>query len=152
MKYMNKHVMCLYILFGLILFICLYNNIAINHQLCKDGFRDYSVSKSSDIDVIPNDASGKLTSNQGFHYSPLTTSFGTTFSKVSNNSVITRPYDGIDTWTHSFNEGLRLYNKKGIIRDNLTKEQLVNMPTYPTTITATGLFYNTGPTPSNAPL
>ena len=31
-----------------------------------------------------------------------------------------------------------------------SEEQIKELPTYPTTVTATGLFYNTGPTPSNA--
>ena len=102
--------------------------------------------------VTPYEDSGKLSSNQGLHYSSLTNGYGTTFAPVSINNEITVPYEGLDMWKHSFNEGLKLYNKKRAYNHGPTEEQLIELPTYPTTITATGLFYNTGPTPSNATL
>jgi hypothetical protein len=95
--------------------------------------------------------SGKLSSNQGLHYSSLTTGYGTTFEKIVPVQQ-KRPYEGYDIWTQSFNEGLRLYNKKRTDNYGPTEKQIIELPTYPTTITATGLFYNTGPTPSNAVL
>ena len=80
------------------------------------------------------------------------------FSQIypgSKNSQIKRPYEGIDLWEGSFNKGLELYNKKREIEDKYSNDintfDSINYKIkYPTTISATGLFYETTPLASNA--
>lgn len=115
-------------------------------------------------DVEPYDATGKLTQNQGLQYSPLTTGYNNHnigFAKLDENSndrTVTKGYQGPDLWSKSFNEGLRLYNKKRESADkygyNLdfgfnTKTTQME-PKYPLQISATGEFYETTPPASNS--
>jgi hypothetical protein len=104
-------------------------------------------------EVSSYEDSGKLSSNQGLHYSSLTNGYGLTFAPVDKNTQdddMMRPYEGLDMWTHSFNAGLKIYNNKRTYGHSPSEEQNVELPIYPTTVSATGLFYNTGPSPSNA--
>jgi len=119
-------------------------------------------------DVAPYDNGGKLGQNLGLQYSPLTTGYNNhsiDFAEAypdSKNSQINRPYQGVDLWTKSFNQGLDFYNKKrasydkyseGInqtIIDSANDNMYTREPKYPTTISATGQFYETTPPASNA--
>lgn len=122
-------------------------------------------------DVEPYDDAGKL-GQSGLQYSKLTTGYNNhnaDFSQIYTNSKdaeLKVPYQGVDIWTKSFNEGLNLYNKRresaekysqGITNQIplATKNKLnpiKNEPNYPMRISATGEFYETTPLPSNATL
>jgi hypothetical protein len=107
-------------------------------------------------DIPGYEDSGKLGQNQGLTYSELTTGYqnhGMDFAEVypgSKASEIVPSYLGVDTWTPSFNTGLKLYNENREFSHGPADDEKAFIPKYPTTVTATGLFYNTGPTPSNA--
>ena len=122
------------------------------------------LSSCATKEVAPYDNGGKLTQNEGLQYSPLTTGYdnhGMDFEEVypgSKEAQIIKPYLGVDTWTRTFNEGLKIYNNKQEQYDYF-KQELVNKaygkipsdePKYPTTISATGTFYETTPPASNA--
>ena len=107
----------------------------------------------SNTDVIPMDDAGKLTWNQPPQYSKLTSDIGSRASPStpgSLNEEITRPYDGYDKWTKSFNYGLELAEEKLIYEYSPAPEEYRSMPTYPVTRSVTGLFYDMGPTAANA--
>ena len=123
-------------------------------------------------EVSPYDATGKLGQNQGLQYSPLTTGYNNhnaDFAEIyegSKDNQIKKPYQGLDLWTDSFNKGLQLYNRKRKIADKYSEgvsQQIEDdepdmTPSkinfyemrYPMRISATGLFYETTPPPSNA--
>lgn len=119
----------------------------------------------------PYDDAGKLGINQGLQYSYLTTGYddhGMDFSQAFPNSInaqIQQPYRGVDKWTESFNKGLNYYNKTresydkygegrapDFFYDEPTGTGLATIaaPNYPTTISATGQFYETTPPASNS--
>jgi hypothetical protein len=118
-------------------------------------------------DVEPYDDGGKLGQNQ-LQYSPLTTGYNNhrqNFEEAypgSKESQLKRTYNGEDNWTKSFNEGLGLYNKRQESRDkyNIGESDSTDIPDdsklshyepkYPTTISATGMFYQTTPPASNS--
>jgi hypothetical protein len=104
-------------------------------------------------EVSPLDDAGKLTWGQTPQYSTLTSDIGSRATNAkpgSLNEEIIRPYEGYDKWTKSFNYGLDLAEKKLLYRYSPAPEEYRSMPTYPVTRTATGLFYDTGPTAANA--
>ena len=125
-------------------------------------------SKCITKEVFPYDATGKLGQNQGLQYSPLTTGYNNhnaDFAQIYEGSKYAQlqvPYQGLDNWTDSFNKGLELYNKKRKIADKYNEVIIDDIPIfstskldyyenkYPTTISATGLFYETTPPASNA--
>jgi hypothetical protein len=123
---------------------------------CK-GCKPQSQHDLANMKVEPYDATGKLGQNMGLQYSPLTTGYNNNsinFEEVypgSKDAQIKPVYQGVDTWTKSFNEGLDLYNKKQEVYDKYNKvlidDAIGKLPvyksSYPTTITATGQFYNT---------
>jgi hypothetical protein len=133
---------------------------------CNPGPTPMPKYETAEID--PYDNGGKLGQNQGLQYSPLTTGYDNhniDFAEVypgSKDAQIKRPYQGVDLWTKSFNTGLQLYNKKreshdkydqGIsqnIIDSSSGKPYGKAPNYPTTITATGQFYDTLPPASNS--
>lgn len=104
----------------------------------------------TDIEVKPF----IITKNQGSQYSTLTSDIGsraTNYLKSDSiNEDIIRPYEGYDKWTKSFNYGLELADKKLIYQYSPAPKEYRSMPIYPVTISATGLFYDTGPTAANA--
>lgn len=122
-------------------------------------------------EVEPYDDTGKL-SQQGLQYSRLTTGYDNhniDFAQIYTGSVdaeLKVPYQGVDTWTKSFNEGLKLYNKQRETTEKYSQgisnqislatpynfNQIKYEPKYPMRISATGQFYETTPTPSNASL
>ena len=109
----------------------------------------------TDTEVKPLDDTGKLSLNQSYKYSTLTSDIGSRAANVkpgSLNEEIIRPYEGYDKWTKAFNYGLDLADKKLIYQYSPAPEEYRSMPTYPVTRTVTGLFYDTGPTAANATL
>jgi hypothetical protein len=98
--------------------------------------------------VKPLNDAGKLTFTMTPQYSSLTTDLGTfaAYAKPGSlNSDIPKMYDGYDIWTKSFNYGLGLADSKL----TLDQEDYKSMPQYPVTVSATGMFYETGPRASN---
>ena len=123
-------------------------------------------------DVEPYDATGKLGQNQSLQYSPLTTGYNNhniNFAQIypgSKDAQPTASYQGLDTWTDSFNKGLELYNKKresaekyseGVsnaipLALNSKMSSVGYKPKYPMTMSLTGQFYETTPPASNSSL
>jgi len=93
------------------------------------------------------EASGKI-GQQGLTYSSYINGYnGHHFDQEeaypgSKNNKIIRAYQGVDTWTPTFNEGLKIYNKK--------MGSYLGQPEYPMSETTTGLFYNTTAPASNS--
>ena len=103
-----------------------------------------SSPKTSECIPGNNDA-GKLTVGVTPTYSPLTTGYGTR-EKIITKDMYAQPPQanfGVDTWSKSFNEGQKLFNKR------YKPNQLQNMPNYPPMYTVTGEFIGDGPLPSN---
>lgn len=124
---------------------------AITGQQCFNdidcpGCQPYSPPLSKTKDCIPgNNDAGKLTVGVTPTYSPLTTGYGTR-EKIITKDMYAQPPQanfGVDTWSKSFNEGQKLFNKR------YKPNQLQNMPNYPPMYTATGEFITDGPLPSN---
>jgi hypothetical protein len=136
---------------------------------CNPGPKPLSNCETKDVE--PYDDAGKLGQNQGLQYSPLTTGYNNhnvNFSEIypgSKNAQIKKPYQGANSWEKSFNQGLSFYNQKRESADkysaglsqaipiafqNNDPESLT--PKYPTTISATGMFYETTPPAANATL
>lgn len=124
---------------------------AITGQQCFNdidcpGCQPYSPPLSKTKDCIPaNDDAGKLTVGVTPTYSPLTTGYGTRENIITKDMYAQPPQAnfGVDTWSKSFNEGQKLFNKR------YKPNQLQNMPNYPAMYTATGEFITDGPLPSN---
>ena len=126
----------------------------IDCQGCNPGPTKQSVCQTKDVD--PYDGAGK-----GLQHSSLTTGYNNhniNFAQIypdSKDAQIKRPYEGLDLWTDSFNKGLELYNKKRGIADKYNTDTTTDTTfetKYPTTISATGLFYETTPPASNSSL
>lgn len=105
--------------------------------------------------VKPFEHSGKLSQSKGLNYSSLTIGSKNEvneFAEVYPGSLkekLKRPYDGWNNWIPSFNKGLELYNKKMQLNYEPTYEEQKIEMNYPTTISATGLFYETTPPGAN---
>jgi hypothetical protein len=107
-----------------------------------------SFTQLSTCDMPQNDvAAGKLTFSQTPQYSSLTTDIGAFARVINNDAKVPRMYEGIDTWTKSFNYGLKLAYSK--LPKLSASEELIK-PVYPLSVTATGNFYDLGPPPSNS--
>ena len=128
----------------------------IDCQGCNPGPTTQPACQTKNVD--PYDGAGK-----GIQHSPLTTGYNNhniDFAQIypdSKDAQINRPYEGLDMWTDSFNKGLELYNKKRNIADKYiqgadTTDKTLFETKYPTTISATGLFYETTPPASNSSL
>jgi hypothetical protein len=106
-------------------------------------------------EVKPLNDAGKLTLSQTPQYSSLTTDIGSEAAYArpgSKKEEIYRGYDGYDMWTKSFNYGLGLADMKLVYQNSPQPAEYRSLPVYPVTRTVTGLFYDTGPTASNADL
>jgi hypothetical protein len=111
--------------------------------------------KYLNTEIKPLNDAGKLTLNQAPQYSELTSDMGTRAAYVkpgSKQAEIVRPYEGYDKWTKSFNLGLELADRKLVNQFSPEPDQYKSIPTYPVTRSATGMFYDMGPTASNADL
>lgn len=136
---------------------------------CNPGPTPMDSCRTKEVD--PYDDAGKL-GQQGLQYSKLTTGYdnhNADFAQIypgSKDAELKLPYQGVDLWTKSFNEGLNLYNKH---RESAEKysQGITNQiplatknnwnpikyePNYPMRVSATGQFYGTTPPPSNASL
>jgi hypothetical protein len=100
--------------------------------------------------VKPYFGSGNLTYNINPQYSKLTTDIGSRALFFDKNAEVPKTYLGIDKWTPSFNYGLKLADDKLAYQYSAAHEPYKFLPSYPTTETVTGLFYDIGPTASNA--
>ena len=104
--------------------------------------------QTNDKCEVQNDVgAGKLTFSQTPQYSSLTTDIGAFARIINNDAEVPRVYQGVDRWTKSFNYGLKLAKRK---MQPLTPFEEKIQPDYPVEISATGGFYDLGPTPSNA--
>jgi len=94
-----------------------------------------------------NDA-GKLTQNVTPRYSTLTTDIGTqaAFYGKGENIEPVQYFNGINTWRHSFDVGMELYDKKYSPSANI----LPFLPRYPKRPTLSGQFVDDGPLAANA--
>jgi hypothetical protein len=133
---------------------------------CNPGPKPLDACRTQDVE--PYDDAGKLGQNMGLQYSPLTTGYqnhNIDFEEAypgSKNAELTTPYQGLDLWTKSFNEGLRLYNKRQESADEYAEGISNAIPLaskspmphyeakYPMTVSATGQFYETTPPASNS--
>jgi hypothetical protein len=61
----------------------------------------------------------------------------------SKGAEVKQPYWGYDKWTPSFNMGLDMYGKNQDSNTFMTEEERRIQSMYPSSITATGMFYNT---------
>ena len=136
----------------------------IDCQGCNPGPKPKDSCTTKEVD--PYDNGGKL-GQQGLQYSPLTTGYNNhnaDFAQIypgSKDAQLTNLYQGLDKWTKSFNEGLKLYNKRresadkysqGISNAETGSDTTSFEPKYPMTVSATGQFYETTPPASNASL
>lgn len=136
----------------------------IDCQGCNPGPKLQDSCTTKEVD--PYDNGGKL-GQQGLQYSPLTTGYNNhnaDFAQIypgSKDAELKVPYQGLDKWTKSFNEGLKLYNKRresadkysqGISNAETGSDTTSFEPKYPMTVSATGQFYETTPPASNASL
>ena len=121
---------------------------------CNPGPPPINTYITTNVDPYDN-AGGKL------GHSNLTSGYNNhsaNFSQIYPGSIeaeLKTPYQGLDLWTKSFNEGLNLYNKR---RESAEKynQGITNQLSseyehkYPMRVSATGQFYETTPPPSNA--
>jgi hypothetical protein len=97
-----------------------------------------------------NDA-GRLTYNQNPQYSELTTDIGTQASLYGDKySSVPTPYLGVDKWMKSANVGIDLENDQLKYIYSAYPSSFINIPTYPTRNSITGLFKDNGPLAANA--
>lgn len=105
-------------------------------------------TKSSNNNTcIPGDNdAGKLTWGVTPQYSTLTTDIGTQAAFFTSNPLKKPPMAnfGINTWSSSFNQSQKLYNSR------YKTPNLQFMPSYRNQYSATGLFIDEGPLPSNS--
>lgn len=109
----------------------------------------------TNTEVKPLNDAGKLTWGQTPQYSTLTSDIGSraAYAKPgSKRAEIIRPYEGYDRWTKAFNYGLELADRKLVYDHSPEPAAFRSIPVYPVTRSATGLFYDMGPTASNADL
>ena len=94
-----------------------------------------------------NDA-GKLTWGVTPTYSPLTSGYGTQELVITSDffSKPAMPSFGVNTWSNSFNESEKLFNKR------YKPPQIKNMPNYPKRYSLTGEFIEDGQLAANATL
>lgn len=96
--------------------------------------------------VPGNNDAGKLTVGITPQYSSLTTDIGTKARLVTKDKF-SKPYMpnfGVDTWSTSFNEGEKLFNKR------YKPTNLQFMPKYSQRYSLSGQFVEEGPLASNA--
>jgi hypothetical protein len=68
----------------------------------------------------------------------------------SKNNLVPSNYSGKKSWINSFNEGIKMYNKKEMYNNPLSDYEKKILPSYPTNISMTGSYYETTPPASNA--
>lgn len=103
---------------------------------------------------IPADTleTGRLVYNQNPQHSALTYDIGTTASVIDMAAQAPRPYDGYKLWEPSYEAAVKLNNEKLANEYDANPEKYTMRPQYKQTKTATGLFYDNGPTAANSQL
>ena len=84
--------------------------------------------------------------------SSLITDASTFATVIKKDAAIPKMYLGTDLWTKSFNYGLGLSEKKIQYDVKRHPNKYKYVPKYQVTETATGMFYDIGPTAANAEL
>jgi hypothetical protein len=106
-------------------------------------------------DVMGDNDAGRLIYNQNPRYSVLTTDIGTQATLYNKKNVpvpVPKPYLGLNTWVQSANYGLENQRAKFAYQYSRNPEKYKFTPHYPTIESATGLYMDNGPLPSNADL
>jgi len=103
---------------------------------------------------VPADtlATGRLIYNQNPQHSALTYDIGTAASQIDINAQVPRPYRGYEKWEPVYNAKAQLIDDELAYEYAAAPEQYRSTPVYKPTLTATGMFYDIGPTPANATL
>jgi hypothetical protein len=102
----------------------------------------------------PSDSleTGSLIYNQNPQHSSLTYDIGTSATIIDKDAQVPRPYDGYKVWEPKFNLQTQIYNDELVYVYSAAPKQYRSTPEYKKTLTATGLFYDIGPTAANADL
>ena len=95
---------------------------------------------------------GRLIYNQNPQHSALTYDIGTTATIIDKDAQVPRPYRGVKIWEPVYNAKARLIDDELAYQYAAEPEQYRSTPVYKPTLTATGLFYDIGPTAANASL
>jgi len=98
----------------------------------------------------PADDAGILTYNQALQFSSLTTDLATNAGIIDENATIQRGYEGIPVWEDTYNTTAQIIDNELAHKYSADPEKYASTPHYKTTQTATGLFYDIGPTASNS--
>lgn len=119
-----------------------------------DKFVEEQSKPKSPQNYVPADAleTGRLIYNQNPQHSGLTYDIGTTASVIDMNAQVPRPYKGYEKWEPVYNASAKLIDDALAYEYSAAPEQYRSTPVYPKTLTATGMFYDIGPTPANANL
>ena len=92
---------------------------------------------------------GRLVYNQNPQHSALTYDIGTNASVIDMAAQVPRPYEGYEIWQPKYEAAVKLYNAKLASEYDLGPENYIF---YKQKQTATGLFYDNGPTAANTSL
>ena len=101
---------------------------------------------------IGPEATGRLIYNQNPQHSDLTYDIGTTATIIDKDAQVPRPYTGVKIWEPVYNAKAQLIDDELAYQYAAEPEQYRSTPAYKPTLTATGLFYDIGPTAANASL
>ena len=108
-------------------------------------------STPSTTDIVGDNDAGRLIYNQNPRYSVLTTDIGTKAALYTKqNAPVPKPYLGVDNWVASANYGLEQQRNDYSYQYSKNPEEYKFIPHYSRIESATGLFMDTGPLPSNA--
>ncbi len=84
--------------------------------------------------------------------SSLTTDRSNFATVIEKDATIPKMNLGVDLWTEAFNYGLKLSESKLKYDYVRHPDEFINVPKYKVTESATGMFYDAGPTAANASL
>ena len=99
---------------------------------------------------VDNLATGRLIYNQNPQHSSLTYDIGTNAEIINKDAQVPRPYAGVAIWQPAFNAKAQLIDDALAYQYAAAPEEYRSTPVYKKTVTATGLFYDIGPTAANA--
>jgi len=120
---------------------------------CRPNIRKEEKYDDRYVDISPYNDAGILTYNQTPQFSSLTTDIGTQASIYnSEDPYVPQPYLGVNTWRNAFDDGMKIYEKKMTYQYSAAPGFMTDLPKYPVTESATGLFKDYGPTSANATL
>jgi hypothetical protein len=93
-----------------------------------------------------------LSNGQTLEYSSLTTDIGTNAQVINANAAIPRSYEGIPVWEQTYDKQAQMIDDKLAYQYSAAPDEYKTASFYPVSTTITGVFYDIGPTPSNATL